>query len=222
MHKILFPAVLSLFLVAPAGAQDDRKPVRPKTEQRDGAREKPMERREDDRDRDAVRTRAGDDDASEWQAFQKRHPEAAARIAKQADTDGDGAISPAERKAAHAAIVRWRQQHVQEDWQQFCDEHPEAAKKLKAQVDRNGDGTIDESERKAAHERMQQFRAERAEKMQQRAEQHPEAAQKVRERRDTNDDGKVGPRERHKARHEQKERRQDRRQERSDGGAGGG
>ncbi|MFY9342004.1 MAG: hypothetical protein WAT39_05925 [Planctomycetota bacterium] len=100
---------------------------------------------------------------AEWKSFAARNPEASRRMLAKADTDGDGELSPAERKAAHEAMTQWRREHVQDDWQQFVAEHPEAAKKMKAEIDKNGDGKIDEVERKLAHERMATFRAERRE-----------------------------------------------------------
>jgi Ca2+-binding EF-hand superfamily protein len=122
--------------------------------------------------------------AAAWAAhearFKERHPKAFAKL----DTNGDGHLDAAERKAAHDQWVAkrdtdkdgkvspeerkaWRAKHQDEREAKFKERHPKAFAKL----DTNGDGHLDEAERKAARD------------------------QRI-AKRDTDHDGKVSPEER--------------------------
>ena len=102
------------------------------------------------------------------------------RLLERFDKDGDGKLSPEEKKAA---------------FEQFKANRPEMYQKLLEKFDKNGDGKLDENERAAAKEAFK--------------ERSGEMRKKVLEKFDKNGDGKLDENEKEAAKEALKARMQD-------------
>ncbi len=117
-------------------------------------------------------------------AYLMAHPELMREIRSRADRNGDGKLSPLEKRRflelLRLEMLRLRARAGKGPGEKFLENHPKAAEKLKERLDRNHDGRIGPRERAAA--RREAFR------------------RAARRRLDRNHDGRVGPRERAAAR----------------------
>lgn len=141
--------------------------------------------------------------------FLKQHPKLQVVLRKKADTNGDGKLSAAEKKALHrlitARIAEIQAQRKKDGAGSDSRTGSRADKPRALRLDRNGDGTVDNAERKRGRhiknrvDRNNDGKVGPAER---------KRAKKVKNRVDKNHDGRVGPVERKRA--QRKKNRADR------------